>query len=1054
MTQQMQNVNLSNPRKTCSPASPNAAKRLYRNLSDKFKGSQSSFDEAFLTPKSDKERRRRSSLYLQCNEALFEAIGQQDLDAVHLLLTQYSLDELGLNTPNLMGLLPLDIAIMTNNIGVARTLMKAGARESPHFVDVENRAQQLNHLIQEAQEHMNDLSSEGLSERLGHNSTEKEKQRRAWEWRYRLYKQMKTEFEHAMIPSSPTNVSLAVTSSTSLTVTFQEPLSVNSGLVTKYKVEWSSLMDFSAECWETKLEDLNSLTYTISGLITGRPYSVRVSAANMKGWSPPQITCPALAIPSNWKEFDGREARYRDQIEALECLLKQVRTEHQSYNAKESVKLQNTSRKHSVSRSLKHLFHSSSKFVKTLKRGLYIAAIFYHNDDVLVTNDDQIPMMEIDDSSSSSLMQDFHWFTKLSCTWDEVRWLRQNLPISTSCSSILQSRHKMLNAVTQLQTLLGTQNLGRVHYEPIKDRHGNVLLVTVRELESQFSFINGKWIQICKFQSQRKSLSTLEEPTALDILLITIQDVLSYQRRSQKRLNPGLYLGYLKLCSSVDQIKVLVPSRMPNMLCHVKVRDNSNVSREDWEWVQKLSEHQLLSAEGEVTEARNPLYYDLQAAAKALLKYINLPIQQAKQFRVFTQEVLEFGHNVSFLLLLPSAESVCTAPGQGNPYNQRSGFLYLPLQMFELVHFCCYRERFMSRYCLVSTLLEIDSLISQQVVREAISDEELLAAKQRQKMVSESVQQLDVIWRKTRWIMDALQYARNKQPSGGLPIVWLISSSVEPLQEKNNSTSSHMDYLLSPFPSPENPRGSAVCDSQCCSDDDCCSEVFLPTDSDYDSSEALSPRDQDLLYYPGPEFRQQIGYCLSGSAPDVLQVHELQLKECEQSTSFQAASESATESSRNLKVGSMSKNIPGQANDPNNSHFLSKKGSSQSKARRYQKYRHFHQNRSLCFQREAQSLSLSEGVYTHGQDTGLIPCVSNEVSLTEIPRAGDPTAAVGKIILDLCHKSSSQEEAASWSLSICSPLPSPVGAGSPRGIALETDCDELCDIHTSDSSVL
>lgn len=73
------------------------------------------------------------------------------------------------------------------------------------------------------------------------------------------------------------------------------------------------------------------------------------------------------------------------------------------------------------------------------------------------------------------------------------------------------------------QNLLGTHNLGRVHYEPIKDRHGNVLLVTVREMDSSYSFFNGKWMQVSKLQSQRKSLSTPEEPYALDILLITIQ---------------------------------------------------------------------------------------------------------------------------------------------------------------------------------------------------------------------------------------------------------------------------------------------------------------------------------------------------------------------------------------------------------------------------------------------------------------------------------------------------------------------------------------------------
>lgn len=39
-------------------------------------------------------------------------------------------------------------------------------------------------------------------------------------------------------------------------------------------------------------------------------------------------------------------------------------------------KLQNPSRKQSVSRSLKHLFNSSNKFVKTLKRFVFIIHIF------------------------------------------------------------------------------------------------------------------------------------------------------------------------------------------------------------------------------------------------------------------------------------------------------------------------------------------------------------------------------------------------------------------------------------------------------------------------------------------------------------------------------------------------------------------------------------------------------------------------------------------------------------------------------------------------------
>lgn len=50
-----------------------------------------------------------------------------------------------------------------------------------------------------------------------------------------------------------------------------------------------------------------------------------------------------------------------------------------------------------------------------------------------------------------------------------------------------------------------------------------MLLVTIRDMESQHSLFSGKWMQVTKLQSQRKSLSTPEEPYALDILIITIQ---------------------------------------------------------------------------------------------------------------------------------------------------------------------------------------------------------------------------------------------------------------------------------------------------------------------------------------------------------------------------------------------------------------------------------------------------------------------------------------------------------------------------------------------------
>ncbi|XP_076616278.1 ankyrin repeat and fibronectin type-III domain-containing protein 1 isoform X2 [Chaetodon auriga] len=883
MTQQMQNLQLSQTRKCPGgPASPSAAKRLYRNLSEKLRGSTSSFEDAYFFGKTD---RLRKASTMQGSDCIFEAVEQQDLDTVQILLYQFSAEELDLNTPNSQGLTPLDIAIMTNNTPIAKLLLKAGGKESPHFVSVESREAHLNSLVVEAERRAADLAAQAQRDGLSLEACHKDKQLRAWEWRSKLYKRMRTGFQHARPPEAPSMVRLSVSSSTTLTVTFQEPQCLNSTVVTKYRVEWSCLKDFSLLAGEMLLDNLQTLKCIISSLTTGRLYYVRVSAYNMKGWGPPASSLPPSAAPSNWRESDGREPRRRGHIEAMERLLQQVRATHTHYCCGDSSKLQNPSRKQSVSRSLKHLFNSSNKFVKTLKRGVYLAAVFYHKDSLLVTAEDQIPIVEVDDSYSSSLMQDFLWFTKLSCMWEDVRWLRQSMSVSMSSSSTLQARHKMLTAAGQMQSLLGTHNLGRVHYEPIKDRHGNVLLVTIRDTESQHSLFSGKWMQVTKLQSQRKSLSTPEEPYALDILIITIQDILAYQRRSTHRLAPGLYLGYLKLSSSVDQIKVLVSQRTPNMLCHTRIRDNGNVSREEWDWIQTLAAAGEKESEeaGPRPESHAPLlYYELQTGIKSLLKHLNLPLHQARHFRLYSQEVVELGHGVSFLLLLPAADNVCSAPGQSNPYTPLSGFLHLPLQMFELVHFCTYKEKFISLYCRLSSVLDLDALITQQALREAITDSEVATAKQRHQLILDYIQ-LDEMRRDLRWITDALQYARYKQPRGGVPITCLVDANApesDSGQQKTDSTSSTMDYLPTPSPSPELRRRKAISDSLLGSDEDGSSEVFLPTDSDYDSSDALSPRELDLLYSPPQDLSQQAVHSLGGSAPDVLQIHELRYSVC------------------------------------------------------------------------------------------------------------------------------------------------------------------------------
>lgn len=80
-----------------------------------------------------------------------------------------------------------------------------------------------------------------------------------------------------------------------------------------------------------------------------------------------------------------------------------------------------------------------------------------------------------------------------------------------------------------VQGLLGIQDLGQVFFEPIKDKQGNILIVTLKEVKTNQTFESVRWVPICKLQTSRKSVSSPEEPTALDSLLISVQVLLHNQ---------------------------------------------------------------------------------------------------------------------------------------------------------------------------------------------------------------------------------------------------------------------------------------------------------------------------------------------------------------------------------------------------------------------------------------------------------------------------------------------------------------------------------------------
>lgn len=58
--------------------------------------------------------------------------------------------------------------------------------------------------------------------------------------------------------------------------------------------------------------------------------------------------------------------------------------------------------------------------------------------------------------------------------------------------------------------------------------------------------------------------------------------MIQYYRACNNQLSRGLYIGYVKLKSTVDLMSLMVDKNHPNILPYAKIRDNPHISRQEW----------------------------------------------------------------------------------------------------------------------------------------------------------------------------------------------------------------------------------------------------------------------------------------------------------------------------------------------------------------------------------------------------------------------------------------------------------------------------------------
>lgn len=278
--------------------------------------------------------------------------------------------------------------------------------------------------------------------------------------------------------------------------------------------------------------------------------------------------------------------------------------------------------------------------------------------------------------------------------------------------------------------------------------------------------LNSRWVPLNKLQKKVSVL--LEDSSINEILLSGIPEQINYYQTSTQKLSRGLYLGYLKMHSSFDTIQVIVPTKTPNNLPHVKIRENPHISAEEWNVIKSKDSNSIKiplcfeNLGSKLTEAQQIFLENLKISIIRLFKYFDVSTEAALQHRLYDVEVIELNQDISFLIICPAAENAipCAVPGQSDLILKRSDLMCLPLIVHEMIHLRTYQPTIIQKYARLSCIIEFDMMVANHKHREAFSSNEVQVTKERLGKLQELMNNLNSVWKSVRWLMDAITYAR------------------------------------------------------------------------------------------------------------------------------------------------------------------------------------------------------------------------------------------------------------------------------------------------------
>ena len=170
------------------------------------------------------------------------------------------------------------------------------------------------------------------------------------------------------------------------------------------------------------------------------------------------------------------------------------------------------------------------------------------------------------------------------------------------------------------------------------------------------------------------------------------------------------------------------------------------------------------------TEAQFAFGKVLESGVETLLQRLGISGEESRAHRIYDSEIIQLGPEVSFILVMPAMDSVCSINETSMSINLNTGDLDLiPLQSWELLHVASYYRKLLTVFAKLSSILEVDLLLAKQSQREAMRPGELDSAAETLERLGTISERLEVEWSGVRWVREVLSVARLKS-NVGIPV--------------------------------------------------------------------------------------------------------------------------------------------------------------------------------------------------------------------------------------------------------------------------------------------